>query len=89
MPKEVKTYPIEVLQPGQAFAVPADKGNVAAAKKAVTRFQRQHPRVQFMQAHQRNRFVTWRTKGKPNAKYILVTVAAAPSRPGFLGLSYE
>jgi hypothetical protein len=55
-----KTYPLEILQPGHAFAVPANKGEVMAAKKAVTQFTKKHPGTSFVQRLEKNRFITWR-----------------------------
>lgn len=60
--KIVETYPLRALQPGHAFAVPARKGEMMAAKKALTLFAKRNPAMRFLQQKEKNEFVTWRTK---------------------------
>jgi len=60
--KIVETYPLRALQPGQAFAVPARKGVMKAAKKAVTLFAKSNPGTQFLQRKEKGELVIWRTK---------------------------
>jgi len=60
--KVVETYPLRALQPGHAFAVPARKGHIMAAKKAVTQFVKNNPGCKFLQLKDKGEFVTWRMK---------------------------
>ena len=59
--KVVETYPLRALQPGHAFAVPAEKWVIMAAKKAVTQFAKKNPAMRFLQQKEKNEFVTYRT----------------------------
>jgi hypothetical protein len=62
-PVTKKTYPLEELQPGHAFAVPANKKQeVSHAKRAVTMFAKENPGVKFTYAKDGNEFVIWRTE---------------------------
>lgn len=60
--KVVETYPLEVMKPGHAFAVPARKSEMRNAIKAVRKYARRNPRVKFLQLKEGKEFVTWRTK---------------------------
>jgi hypothetical protein len=57
-----KTYPLEVMRPGHSFAVPYTKGEMMAAKKAVTLFAKSNPNARFIQAKEGRELVIWRTE---------------------------
>lgn len=60
--KVQKTYPLEAMQPGHSFSVPATKGEVKAVKKAVTMFAKNNPDARFVQSKEGRELVIWRTE---------------------------
>lgn len=56
-----KAYPLEIMEPGHSFSVPATKKEMKLAKKAVTMFARKTG-TKFIQAKEGKELVFWRAK---------------------------